>query len=195
MSVLHLVRHASHAELGGVLSGRSEIGLSARGRAQAEGLAHRLARHRLSAIHSSPRRARETAEAVAKAQGLDVEIVDALDELDFGRWMGLSFARLAGDPGWKRWNDDRATACPPGGESMAAAVERAVGHVEATAAAEKGAVLIVSHGDIIRGVIAHYLGLPLGRLLAFDVEPASISTLSVGSWGGRLISLNEGAHE
>jgi broad specificity phosphatase PhoE len=48
----------------------------------------------------------------------------------------------------------------------------------------------VSHSDIIRGVIAHYLGLGLDNMLRFDVDLGSVSTLVVGNWGGRLTRLN-----
>lgn len=49
----------------------------------------------------------------------------------------------------------------------------------------------VSHCDIIRGLIAYYLGLPLDNLLRFDIDPASVSRLVVGSWGARVMSMNE----
>ena len=75
---------------------------------------------------------------------------------------------------------------------MPEAVMRAVGHVEAVARRDwAGAVVCVSHCDVIRGVIAHYLGLGLDNLLRFDVEPGSVSTLLVGGWGGRLVTLNK----
>jgi broad specificity phosphatase PhoE len=78
---------------------------------------------------------------------------------------------------------------------MAEAQARAVAHIEELARAyADAAVAIVSHCDIIRGVIAHYLGLGLDRLLSFDVDPASISRIAVGAWGGRVLSINEGAH-
>jgi broad specificity phosphatase PhoE len=54
----------------------------------------------------------------------------------------------------------------------------------------EGAIVCVSHSDIIRGVVAHYLGLSLDRMLAFDVDPGAITSLVVGEWGGRLLSLN-----
>ena len=44
---------------------------------------------------------------------------------------------------------------------------------------------------MIRGIIAHYLGLPLDNLLRFDVDTASVSRLVVGAWGARVESVNE----
>jgi broad specificity phosphatase PhoE len=193
-ALIHLVRHASHAQLGHVLSGRSEIGLSTEGRVQAARVASLLASRAPRAIHSSPRRrARETAQALASSLKLEMRIVDALDEIDFGKWTGVSFATLAKDPAWDRWNQARSRAAPPGGETMSRAVARLVDHVERSASEDDGPFVFVSHCDLIRGVIAYYLGLPLNRMLGFDCDPASVSTLSVGDWGGRVVSVNERA--
>ncbi len=187
-----LARHAAHAEIGHRLSGRSDIGLSADGQAAAQRLGERLANTGLVTIRSSPRRrARETADAVAEHCGVAVEAADALDEIDFGEWTGCAFAELDADPQWQAWNATRGSATPPDGESMAAATARAVGHVEAVAAARSGPALLVTHCDIIRGVVAHYLGLALDRLLSFDVDLASRTTLAFGPWGGRVVAVNE----
>lgn len=187
-----LARHGSHAELGVSLSGRSEIALNDAGRAEARRLADRLRTVRLAAIHSSPRRrAVETASVVAADQHIGVEIVPALDELDFGEWSGRTFDALANEPGWQNWNRARGSAATPSGETMASATARAVRHIETIK--ENGPVLCVSHCDIIRGVAAHYLGLSADRLLSFDCDPASLTTLALYEGGGRVVSLNERA--
>ena len=104
----------------------------------------------------------------------------------------MSFAVLEGEPGWAEWNGARGSARCPDGESMAEAVDRAVGAVAGIARAhDEARVVAVTHADIIRGIIAHYLGLPLDRLLSFDVDPASLSRIEVGAWGGRVGSVNE----
>lgn len=187
-----LARHAAHAEIGHRLSGRSEIGLSAEGQAAAQQLGERLANTGLVTIRSSPRRrARETADAVAGQCGVAVETADALDEINFGDWTGRAFAQLDADPQWQAWNTTRSRVTPPNGESMAAATARAVGHVEAVAARLSGPALLVTHCDVIRGVVAHYLGLALDRLLSFDIDLASRTTLAIGAWGGRVVAVNE----
>lgn len=190
-AIVLLARHATHSEVGKRLSGRSEVALNEEGRAEAALLGERLREHRIGAIHSSPRRrALETAGSVAQRTGLPIETVAALDEINFGDWTGRSFDSLEEEPLWQRWNAERGAAVPPSGESMAAATARAVAHVE-TAATAQGTTLMVTHGDIIRGIVAHYLGLPLDRLLRFDVDPASLTLLDVTPDGGRLIALNE----
>lgn len=187
-----LARHGSHAEVGLCLSGRSEIALNDAGRAEARRLAGRLRTVRLAAIHSSPRRrAVETASLIAADQQIKVELVEALDELDFGDWSGRTFDDLARDPAWQNWNQARGSAATPSGETMASATARAVRHIETIK--ENGPVLCVSHCDIIRGVAAHYLGLSADRLLSVDCDPASLTTLALHEGGGRVVSLNERA--
>lgn len=191
MTVL-LVRHAAHDELGRVLSGRSDIAINEEGRAQAGRLSRRLSKVPLSAIYASPRRrARETAAIVAAPHGLPVEDADDLDEIDFGGWAGKPFEALAQDAAWHDWNVRRGTASTPGGEDMKSATARAVRHIEAVAG--DAPVLCVSHCDVIRGVVAHYLGLDADRLLSFDVDPASVTEIALHAGGGRVVALNERA--
>lgn len=192
MRRVYLARHARHREVGHILSGRSEIGLSAAGRDEAARLAERLAGVPLAAVHASPRRrARETAEIVAARHRLPVTEAPALDEIDFGSWSGQSFAALEDDPAWRRWNAERGAAATPAGETMAGAVARAADHI-ATIEAE-GPVLCVSHCDVIRGLVVHHLGLGMDAIFRFGCDPASLTTLESDAGGTRVLSLNEPA--
>ncbi len=188
--IVFLARHARHDDVGTVLSGRSENPLSVAGVAEAARLADRLAAVPLAAVHSSPRRrAWQTAAAVAERHDLDVIGADGLDEIDFGDWAGRRFADLARESAWQRWNAARGSAATPAGETMADVAARATGVVRA-AAGERPA-LCVAHADVIRAVVAAALGLPFDRLLAFDCDPASLTTLDVGDDGIRVVTLNE----
>ncbi|HEY0111527.1 MAG TPA: histidine phosphatase family protein [Allosphingosinicella sp.] len=193
-ATLLLIRHAAHVELGRTLSGRRrDVALSAEGLEQAEIVADLLGIEPLSAVYSSPReRAYYTARQIAEAHELKVRVSDELDEVDFGDWTGLSFDDLEGDPEWSRWNEARGSARPPGGESMAEAVARSTRALQAMAGEHSGeTIACVSHCDIIRGILAHYLGLSLDNLLRFDVDPASVSRLALGGWGARVMTVNE----
>mgnify|MGYP003664542825 CR=1 FL=1 len=169
------------------------MSLSQEGLEQAEIVADLLAVEPLAAVYSSPReRAFYTAREIADQHEMKVQIADALDEIDFGDWTGLSFDALEGDADWQRWNEARGSARPPGGESMEEAASRATSALEQIAADHRDqTVACVSHCDVIRGVIAGYLGLPLDNLLRFDIDPASVSRLIVGEWGARVSSINE----
>lgn len=190
-----LVRHAAHAQLDRVLSGRvGDVPLSVAGREQARQLACRLGAEGIEALHTSPvRRARETAQALEAGLNIPATVAAPLDEIDFGAWSGRRFAELEGDPRWRAWNDRRGAAGPaPGGEAMLAVQQRVLAHLRAVAARASGAVVaMVSHADVIRAGVAGILGLSLDRILSFDVDPASVTRIAAGPWGERVLSLNE----
>lgn len=189
-----LIRHAAHVELGRLLSGRRrDVALSSDGIEQARIVADLLGVEPIAAVYSSPReRAYYTAREIAEPHGLKVTIANGLDEVDFGDWTGLGFDQLEGDPLWNAWNEARGTARPPGGESMSEATSRAVATLEGLAAEHPDQLIAaVSHCDVIRGLLAHHLGLPLDNLLRFDIDPGSVSRIALGNWGARVISINE----
>lgn len=189
-----LVRHAVHDLIDKVLVGRSaHVRLSDEGRRQAERIAVRLSRERLTAVHASPRaRAQETAQAIADAAGLRVETAADLDEIDIGAWTGRRFDELAGDPNWTAWNSARATARPPAGESMAEAQARVIGLLDRLRAAQPhGRIAAVSHADVIRAALLHYLGVSLDGYARVEISPAGVSTVAVGDWGAKILALNE----
>lgn len=190
---LYLVRHATHLDFGRRLTGRSPgVRLSPKGEREAAALARLLSRESLSEVQTSPReRARATADVVGQGSGAPVQVVDALDEIDFGDWTGAEFALLGG-PLWDDWNTRRSSARCPGGESMAEAAERIGRHLDRLAATRSGArIALVTHADMIRGLVARVLGLPLDNLLRFEIDPASVSRIEAGAWGARVLSLNE----
>jgi broad specificity phosphatase PhoE len=194
VTTFFLIRHAAYGSMEERLVGRTpHLSLDARGIAQAERLAARLAGEGLNAVHASPReRTIETATPIAAHAGVPLETAAALDEIDVGEWTGLTFAELAGDLRWRAWNETRSGARAPGGESMAEVQARAVAHVEATRVAHpEGRLALVSHADVLKAVILHYLGLSLDAIHRIDMAAAGISRLVVRSWGGKLVSLNE----
>ncbi|MEZ2224025.1 histidine phosphatase family protein [Rhizobium sp. RCC_161_2] len=190
-----LVRHAAHDDVGRFLAGRMEgIALGQAGRAQADRLGQRMKREEIGAIYTSPReRTRETAAAIAAACGLGPpRIADALDEVNFGEWAGKTFDILNGDPQWRRWNDVRSLTRTPGGEIMLDVQRRVLGLIETLSNAGSGKRLaLVSHGDVLKAAVCHVLGLPIDAWPKFDIAPASITTMAIGDWGAKIITLNE----
>ncbi|HEX5385271.1 MAG TPA: histidine phosphatase family protein [Gemmatimonadales bacterium] len=195
MTTFLLVRHAHCDSVRRRLAGRAAgVHLSAAGRAEAERLAARLSSVPLDAIVSSPlERARETAEAIAADRGVEAQVSAALTELDFGAWTGAEIELLAPDPLWQRFNQFRGTTRPPGGELMLEAQSRAVAELERLGATfPDGRVVVVSHLDVLRAVLCHYLGIPLDHFLRLELAPASVSTLEMTRGGPRLVELNAG---
>lgn len=193
-ALFHLVRHADHGQVGRVLTGRAPgVSLSPAGRAQAAALAHALREERLAALFSSPQlRARETAEAIAAETGCPVRVSPDLDEIDFGSWTGQTFAALAGDPAWRRWNAFRDSAGTPAGETMAAVAARLTGLIERLHGLfPGGSVCLVSHSDVIKAGLCRYLGRPFREVHDFDVAPASVSTVAVDGRLGKVLAIDE----
>src|SRR5688500_18790181 len=119
MNRVWFIRHGHHDWIGKVLVGRKPgIGLNEAGHRQAQSIAERLRGENFAAIYSSPQqRALETAEPLARANGLAIRTMKELDEIDFGGWTGRSFGELETDPLWAAWNNARGKARARDGES------------------------------------------------------------------------------
>jgi broad specificity phosphatase PhoE len=193
VSTIHLVRHGHHPLLGKQLCGRMPgVQLDELGCRQMFACA-RLIGGAPAALQSSPqRRAQQSASLLGSHFGAPVEIVPAVDEIDYGDWTAMEFSDLEDDPGWKHWNSRRGGSQPPGGESMHALQRRIVQHLEELRRPDgDGTVVIVSHAEPIRAALLYYSHIRLDDFLSIDVAPASISTLSVDRAGIRVTSINQ----
>ncbi len=168
------------------------VGLSPEGHAQAGRIAATLAARPLAAILASPqRRAHETAFPIAARHGLPVTTEPGLDEIDFGAWSGAPFDTLDTDPRWHAWNRHRSLAACPGGETMLAAQARGLACLARCAAAWPGAeIVLVSHQDLLKAILAHLLGLSLDHLDRFDLDPASRTPITLEADTARVHALN-----
>lgn len=178
MGTVYLVRHGqTTANASGVLAGRTDVRLNDVGQGQARGLAASLGDLPIGAIVSSPMsRCLTTIEPLATAIGLRPGVDDRLNECDYGDWTGESLASLAALPLWTTVQAQPSQVRFPGGESMEAMQARAVEAVREIGAAHEAAV-VVSHGDVIKSVLAHALGMGLDEFQRIIVEPASISVV------------------
>jgi probable phosphoglycerate mutase len=193
-TTLFLVRHAAHDLIGRVLCGRvGGVRLGAEGRRQAERLAARLSREPVAALYTSPlERARETAAPIAARLGIEPEVAEAITDVEYGEWSGKRFEELDRDPRWSAWNAAKGTYRPPGGETVLDVQHRAIGHVERVVAAHsQGGAVLVSHCDVIKAVLAYFLGLAVEGIAKFEISPASVSIVAVGPWGAKVHAINE----
>ncbi|GAB7189511.1 histidine phosphatase family protein [Kineococcus sp. NUM-3379] len=194
MPTLLLVRHGrSTANTAGVLAGWTPgVDLDDHGRAQAGALAGRLAALPLAAIVSSPlERCLQTAGALAAVPGPKgaarppVGTDERLGEARYGDWTGRELRSLVKDPLWATVQAHPSAVVFPGpeGESMRGMQQRALDAVrehDARVGAEHGedAVWVaVSHGDVIKAVLADALGLHLDLFQRIGVDPCSVSAV------------------
>lgn len=195
MSTFLLIRHALCDPVGKAIAGRGPgVHLNPSGRVQAGALATRLAGLPISAIYSSPlERAQETAEPIARRLGLEVESDPRLNEVDFGDWTGRTLAELDETPGWLAFNTHRSTTRIPGGESMSEVLARALeglNQIRQCHPASSTLIAVVSHGDVLRSVLAHFAGIPMDHMQRIEISPASVSVLCLLKAAPRLLLLN-----
>jgi broad specificity phosphatase PhoE len=194
MTTLLLIRHGMTGDIGVRLSGRGrDTRLSATGRSQAVMLAARLRQWRLDAVCASPlQRAIETATPLATSHELELEVQEALGDLDFGDWTGRSFAELDLLPEWRAFNETRESCRAPGGEQMEEVQRRAVAEIERIHARyPDGTAAVVSHADVIRAMLLHYLGMPIDLYARLEIDPASVSVLALKPGAIRVLRVND----
>jgi probable phosphomutase (TIGR03848 family) len=177
-----LLRHAVTAATGARLGGRTDAPLSEVGRGQAEALRDHLRDLPLKAVYASPLpRTTQTAEVVAEPHRLPVQPAEGLLEVEYGRWTDRALRPLHRTKLWPVIQQTPSLVTFPEGESIRAAQIRAVDCVEDVAARHDGKVVaLASHADIIKAVVAFYVGMPLDAFQRLVVEPASATTIVTG---------------
>jgi probable phosphomutase (TIGR03848 family) len=201
MATVVLVRHGrTTANATGILAGRSAgVALDAVGRGQATRTGERLADVPLVAVVSSPlERCRQTASAILDLQkNSPRSLIDkAITECDYGQWQGRPLSELAQEKLWAVVQSQPSAAEFPGGESLATMQARSVAALrkhDAAFEAQHGPEAVwvaVSHGDIIKSILADALGMHLDLFQRINVGPASASIIRYGPSRPDVIATN-----
>jgi len=197
MTTFYLIRHGHNDFLGKrKLAGRlPNVHLSSEGYHQAEALGRRLASVKFEAIYASPlERAVETAEPLARDQGLNILIREGLLEIGYGTWQGQSLKALRRRKLWPIIQNTPSLARFPEGESFPEAQARVVAELEALRGlhrSKRARIACVFHSEPIKRAIAHHLGMPLDLFQRITISPASVSVLAVSGSSVRVIGLND----
>lgn len=204
MATVILVRHGrTTANASGVLAGRTAgIKLDEIGRGQAASTGERLGVVPLVGIVSSPlERCRQTSRAILDHQaGSPVTPIErGITECDYGEWQGRALGDLAKEELWKVVQIQPSAAMFPGGESLATMQARSVAAIRRHDAAFEaehgpGAVWVaVSHGDIIKSVLADALGMHLDLFQRLNVDPGSASIVRYTATRPDVVATNTAA--
>src|SRR3954449_2755634 len=181
MTTVLLVRHGLTAMTGPVLAGWTPgVHLNDKGREQASALAERLLPLPVAGIVASPlERCQETAAALAAGRDAAVQTDDRLGECRYGDWTGQELKKLAKDPLWKVVQAHPSAATFPGGEALRDTQARAVDGVRAHNArlGDDATWIAVSHGDVIKALIADALGMHLDLFQRIQVDPCSLTVV------------------
>ena len=192
MATVILVRHGrTTANATGMLAGRAAgVRLDQVGQDQAALTAKRLAVVPLVGVVSSPlERCRQTSQFILdhQAGSLVTPVEEDITECDYGEWQGQALGDLAKEKLWSSVQSQPSAVTFPGGESMATMQARSVAAIRRHDAAFEaehgpGAVWVaVSHGDIIKSVLADALGMHLDFFQRINVGPASVSIVRFGT--------------
>lgn len=192
--LLVLVRHAVTASTGKTLTGwLPGHHLSPKGRKQAGTLAQRLAPLPVAAVYSSPlERCMQTAAVIAEVHQRKVRTLRDIGEVRYGQWQGKRLKSLYRAEGFRELTARPADFRFPGGESVREAQTRGMRTIEALRSKHFGElVVVVSHADLIRLIVAGYLGLSLDLYQRISVSPASVTALLLGDRIPRLLRLGD----
>jgi probable phosphoglycerate mutase len=170
------------------------ISLTDEGRRQAQQAAVALSGLPISAVVSSSlERARETAEIIARGWALPVRLDARLMDTDVGAWAGQKLDEIAkADPRWKAYVE-HPNQPPEGIESFLSVQARTVAAVEDIRRDQSSGqyIVLVSHADVVKLILAHYTGLASERARFLVVANASISALALPAEGEpHLLALN-----
>jgi probable phosphomutase (TIGR03848 family) len=201
MTTVLLIRHGrTSANTAGVLTGRTPgVELDATGQQQAAELGQRLIKVPLRAIVTSPlRRCRQTAQALVAARSEPVPLLtdSGLVECGYGEWTGRTLKDLSKEKLWPVVQTQPSAVRFPGGEAMTEMSARAVGAVRAwdrKLASDHGFDAVwaaVSHGDVIKAILADALGLHLDGFQRILVDPASVSIVRYTSHRPYVVTMN-----
>lgn len=196
MATILLIRHGENNwvkehRLAGWTPG---VLLNEKGHQQAAALAERLAHLPIKSIYSSPlERCMETAAHVAKPHALDIVEFPEIGEVKYGKWEGEKIAELAKLKEWHTIQFFPSRFEFPEGESLRGVQMRAVDALEKLATEHTDELIaVVAHADVIKLVLAHYLGAHMDLFQRIGLSPASVSVIALMKHGGvRVLRVND----
>ena len=198
MTTVLLVRHGrTSANASGVLAGWTPgVHLDDDGREQAKRTAQRLADLPVDGFVTSPlERCRETAEILSANHGSAARLNSDLDlaECRYGEWTGRPLAELREEPLWQAIEHTPGSVTFPNGESMAGMQGRALQAVRRWNArfGPHGGYVAVTHGDVIKAILADALGMHLDMFQRIVVDPCSISVIRYGAQRPQVLRMND----
>jgi probable phosphoglycerate mutase len=196
MTTIVLVRHGENDwvkehRLAGWIPG---IHLNENGHKQADAAAQRLAHLPVTAVYSSPvTRCLETAAYIAKPHQREIIEMEEIGEVHYGQWEGKKIKKLAKKKRWFTVQFFPSRLRFPDGEALREVQFRAIQALETLSRRHpEDLIVIVSHADLIRLVLAHYLGVHIDLFQRIAIGPASISVIDLHETGGvRVLRMNE----
>lgn len=184
MPTVVLVRHGrTSANAAGILAGWTEgVDLDEHGVRQATTVGNRLSSLGIAGVVTSPlERTQQTARAIVDAHSTPItqfHVDDQVGECHYGEWTGQPLKNLAKDPLWKAVQSHPSSVTFPGGESLPAMQHRATRAIRRwNDHFGDGLYVVVSHGDVIKAIVADALGTHLDHFQRICIDPCSVSVV------------------
>jgi len=178
--------------------GRAEVELDDKGIKQAGATAARLAQWEVAAIYSSPlKRALGTANILAEPLKLQVQPMEGLIDIDYGRWQGLSLKEAAEDNSklYELWLKSPHLVTFPQGESLEQVQKRVVSAVESLVPQHPGqSIVLVSHKVVCKVLFCSLLGLDTSHFWQLQQDPCAINLVEADENTVAIASLNDNCH-
>ncbi|MFZ3087665.1 MAG: alpha-ribazole phosphatase [Methylotenera sp.] len=173
---LHLIRHTSLNIPSGICYGQSDVDVSENFHAECGLLKEKLAHIRFDAVYTSPlQRCTKLADALNLGE---IQLDDRLKELHFGDWEMQAWDTIPRDV-FDTWANDYAHLSPPNGESFSQLHQRSKSFVEEVGDHSRGKnIAIITHGGVIRAMLADVLNMPLKGLFRMVIDHASVTQIS-----------------
>jgi broad specificity phosphatase PhoE len=178
--------------------GLTDIELNETGHRQAQAIAQRLRRREIHAIYSGPlKRALQTAQPIAEVQGLEVQSVQGLNDMDYGAWTGLSPEEVATEYTdlYQTLLDSPHLVQLPAGESLSQVRARSMEALERICLRhESETVVLVSHQVVNRVLVCAIFGLSNASFWQIAQDNAAINIFEAQKREYRILLLNDTCH-
>jgi broad specificity phosphatase PhoE len=164
------------------IMGREQVPLNEKGREMVEAVAGQLAAEDISTIYSGTlARTKETSRILALAWDAKIIEEPRLDESAYEKWVGKKYTEIKGDRDFELYGTAPSRSNFSDGEGMADIQERVLAVIDRIAEEKRGVkTALVSHADVIKPVITHYLGMDLDTMHRLAIANASVTVLDLG---------------
>lgn len=179
MVKVYLIRHTSLQVDSGICYGQSDIDVAVSFAQELDSVKASLSDVTFDAIYSSPlQRCHKLALSLDKGQVVED---DRLKELHFGDWEMRAWDDIPRED-FDIWAQDYGHLTPPSGESFSQLQQRGLSFLdEIQEKHTEGHIAVVTHGGMIRALIAHVLNMPLKGLFRFVIDHGSVTQLEFGN--------------
>ena len=189
---VYLVRHGLTEEnLQGIILGHRDYPLNAQGTEQAYLIARQFNDIDIKRIYCSPiKRAKQTAEIISRYLNSPIHEADEITEVNCGQWSGRYFDDMRVTDIWPKHLQNPVEVNLPGWETVLDCYKRSANFLESLFSNLDGNCILVSHGDIIRFMIAWVLKMDLKNYRNIFIEHCCISVITKSVFGFRLKGMN-----